>query len=201
MKKGLLAWNIVLSLLVVFLLVKQFGSGKKRSTTTGRSVSDTVNNNGPFRIAYFEMDSVAANFDLVKQLKTDLASREDAINAEMAKRSKDIQEKYNYYQDQAQKGKLNESQSDAASKEIKQMDDDMKNRRQQLDQEYNNYMMTKQNEIKSKIEDFLKDYNKEKKYSYIVSYEQGLFYYKDSAYDITADVVRGLNEKYKPGKK
>lgn len=81
------------------------------------------------------------------------------------------------------------------------MDDEMKNRKQEMDQDYNNYMMTKQNEIKTKIEEFLKEYNTKKGYTYIVSYEQGLFYYKDTAYNITADVVRGLNEKYKPVKK
>lgn len=77
----------------------------------------------------------------------------------------------------------------------------MRNRKQQLDQDYNDLMVRRQNDIKSKIETFLKEYNKSKHYSYIVSYEQGLFYYKDTAYNITADVVKGLNEFYKSGKK
>ena len=33
----------------------------------------------------------------------------------------------------------------------------------------------------------------------IISYEPGLFYYKDTAYNITEDLVKGLNEKYKKG--
>lgn len=196
MNKGLLAWNVVLSLLVGFLLIKQFSSGKTKTTKTDSKVNDN-SSNGQFRMAYFEMDTIAANFDLVKDLKTELAKKEDAINGEMTRRSREIQEKINHYQDLAQKDKLSAEQSEAASREIKSMDDDMKNRRQQLDQEYNNYMMSRQNEIKSKIEDFLKEYNKTKNYSYIVSYEQGLFYYKDTAYNITADVVKGLNQKYK----
>ena len=56
-------------------------------------------------------------------------------------------------------------------------------------------------EIKQKIEDFVKDYNVSKNYSYIVAEEPGLFYYKDSVYNITADVIRGLNDKYKTSKK
>ena len=60
--------------------------------------------------------------------------------------------------------------------------------------------MTKQNEIKTKIENFLKDYNKTRNYSYIISYEQGLFYYRDTAYNITTDVVKGLNDFYKDPK-
>jgi outer membrane protein len=201
MNKGLLAWNIVLSLLVGFLLFKQFGSGKSRSQTTKTSGSDSSHFNGDFRMAYFEMDTIAANFDLVKELKSELSKREDQMNAEMSNRNRQMQEKYNYYQNLALNGKLSETESEQAKQVLGKMKEEMDNRKQQLDQDYSSYMVTKQNEIKAKIEDFLKEYNKEKNFSYIVSYEQGLFYYKDTAYNITADVVRGLNSKYKSGKK
>ena len=201
MKKGLLAWNIILSLGLVFLLIKQFGSGKGNSSSSTVSTSDTSQFKGNFRMAYFEMDSIAANYEEVKELKKELATREEAINKEIDKKAKDWQNKYNYYQDLAQNGKLPESQSESARRELDELNEAMKNRKQQLDQDYNSYQMTKQNEIKSKIEDFLKEYNKTKNFSYIVSYEQGLFYFKDTAYNITADVVKGLNVKYKPGKK
>lgn len=198
MPKGLLAWNIILSLLVAFLLFKQFTpGGKTRTVGSTTSTSDTTHFNGQFKMAYFEMDSIAANFDLVKDLKSELAKKEEAMASEINRRSKEIQEKINYYQNLDQNNKLSQEQSQAANIEIKNMDDALKNRRQQLDQDYNSFMMTKQNEIKSKIEDFLKEYNKTRNFSYIVSYEQGLFYYKDTAYNITADVVKGLNQKYK----
>lgn len=179
----------------------QFGSKKGKTSIINKPGSDTSVANRQFRMAYFEMDSVAANFDLVKELKTEMNKREESINTEMANLTKAIQQKYNYYQNLAQAGNLSESQSDVASKEMKGMDDEMKNRKQQLDQDYNNFVMTKQNEIKTKIEDFLKEYNKTKSYSYIVSYEQGLFYFRDTAYNITTDVVKGLNQKYQTIKK
>jgi len=201
MKNGMLIWNVILSLAIGYLLMMQFGSKKTTASAVKNAVSDTSLASRQFRMAYFEMDSVAANFDLVKDLKNQLTTKEDNINAEMTSRSKKIQEKYNYYQDLAKSGKLSETQSEAASKELKEMDDEMKNRKQQLDQEYNNYMMTTQNEIKTKIESFIKEYNKTKNYSYIISYEQGLFYYRDTAFNITTDVVKGLNEFYKQPKK
>ena len=201
MNKGLLIWNVILSLVAGVLLILHFTSKKTNSSTTKNSVSDTTVSNSQFRIAYFEMDSVAANFNLVKELKTELVNKEEAINAEMNNRAKAIQQKYNYYQNLDQQGSLTEAQKDAAGQELKKMDDEMKNRKQQLDQDYNNHMMSKQNEIKSKIESFLKEYNKTKDYSYIVSYEQGLFYYRDTAFNITTDVVKGLNDFYKQPKK
>lgn len=201
MRNSLLIWNGILTLLVGFLLIKQLGPSKKKSTAAEKNGNNNNLPSGSFRIAYFEMDSVANKFDLVKDLRNELNSREEAINTEMAKRAKDIQNKILYYQKLAEDHKLSAEQSESANQEIRGMDEGMKNRKQELDQDYTNYMVTKQNEIKSKIEDFLKEYNRTKNYTYIVSYEQGLFYYRDSAYNITSDVVKGLNEKYRPTKK
>lgn len=201
MKNGLLIWNGVLTLATGFLLLMQFNGKKSAKAQPGTNPADSSGQKGPFRIAYFEMDSIAAHFGLVKDLRRELQSREDAINTEMNNRSRAIQQKFEFYQKKAQAGNLSETESEAASREMKNMDDEMKNRRQQLDQDYNNYMMTRQNEIKTKIEDFLKEYNSKKNFSYIVSYEQGLFYYRDTAFNITTDVIKGLNEKYTTAKK
>lgn len=193
MKNGLLVWNIILTLIAGYLLFTHFKPGKRSAGNSTSHSSDSASFNQQFRIAYFEMDSVAANAELVKDVKSELNKKEQDINNELDGLSKTLQEKFNYYQNLAQAGNLNEEQSQAASQEMKQMDDKLKNRKQQLDQEYTDLMTRRQNEIKSKIENFLKEYNKERNFSYIVSYEQGLFYYKDTLYNITADLVKGLN--------
>lgn len=201
MRQGLLIWNLVLTLATGFLLVMQFTGGRKGSAGSGKAGDTTRLENKPVRIAYFEMDSLANRLEIVKNFKTELTRKEDAMTAEMDRMSRQFQEKYNYYLGQGQAGNLSQTQSEAASMELKRLDDDMKARKQQLDQEYSDYMVRRQNEIKSKIETFLKEYNKGKDYTYIVSYEQGLFYYRDTAYNITADVISGMNSLYKPEKK
>ncbi len=56
--------------------------------------------------------------------------------------------------------------------------------------------------VRNKIENYLKEFNKEKGYAFIMSYEPGfMLYYRDSTYDITNDVINGLNEEYKKVKK
>ena len=53
-------------------------------------------------------------------------------------------------------------------------------------------------DIIKRIETFLKEYNKEKVYSFIFEYEpNSLIYYKDTTYNITIDVIAGLNAAYK----
>lgn len=197
MKNGMMIWNVLLSLVAGFLLFKQLGPSGKGSGTSKKQGHDSVGNGSDFRMAYFEMDSVAASFDLVKEVKTELAKKENAINAEVEKMTRTFQQRYGELQNKAQAGTMNQGEVDAASQELKKMDDDIKIRKSQLDQEYSDLMVRRQTEIKNKIEDFLKDYNKTRKYSYIISYEQGLFYFRDSAYNITVDVVKGLNQFYK----
>ena len=192
----MIIWNVVLSVLTAYFLF-QFVTGGAAKTLSKAKATPA----GPFKMAYFEMDSVEANFELVKELKDELLKKEQGIEQEMQKMANNMQQRYNYYQQQANTGLMNQSQSDAAGRELRNLDEQMKNRKQALDAEYGDFVMRRQNEIKAKIEEYLREYNNASSYTYIVSYEPGLFYYKDTAYNITADLVKGLNERYKPAAK
>ncbi|MEI9808592.1 MAG: OmpH family outer membrane protein [Bacteroidota bacterium] len=200
MKNGLLIWNVLLTIVAGYLLFNQLGSKKKNDPVLAKNGADSSFSNLPFRIAYFEMDSIENNFQIVKNVKAEISKKEDDINAELNGLAKNLQQRYNYFQNQAQAGSMSDAQKEAASQELKSLDEQMKARKQTLDQEYNDYVTRKMKDIKTSIEDFLKEYNKTKNFSYIIAYEQGLFYYKDSAFNITEDVIRGLNEFYKTRK-
>ena len=57
-------------------------------------------------------------------------------------------------------------------------------------------------DIQQKLKDFLEEYNKDKRFTYIFSCGNGLDYmvYKDSSYNITPDVIAGINEMMSEGK-
>ena len=198
MNRGMLVWNGLLTLVCGFLLYQNWpATGASAGPLSARANSAQSD----FRMAYFEMDSIAAHFDMVKELKAEMTKREDAINAELEGLGKNMQQKLSYYQQQANTGALSQEQSDAASREMRTLDDNLKSRKQALESDYSDYVLRRQNEIKSKIEDFLKEYNQKSSYTYIVSYEPGLFYYKDSAYNITQNLIDGLNSLYTSQKK
>jgi outer membrane protein len=201
MKNGLLIWNAVLTLAAGYLLFNQFSTKKGAATERKTGAGDTSTINPDFRIAYFEMDSVANSFDLVKQVKAELAKKESDNTAEIENMAKNFQQRYLYYQKKQEGGTLTSEQNEAASIELKKMDDEIKLKKQQLDQEYFDVKTRRENEVKKSIETFIKKYNQGKNFSYIMSYEPGLFYFKDTAYNITADVVKGLNVEFPPGKK
>ena len=92
---------------------------------------------------------------------------------------------------------MTQVQSEMANRDVLQMQETIKGKKQELDSRYQDLYMRKMRDVKAKIEDFLKEYNAQKGFSYIVAYEPGLFYYKDSTFNITADVIEGLNKRYK----
>ena len=70
-----------------------------------------------------------------------------------------------------------------------------------MEQDLKKHQVDLMTDVRNKIENYLKDYNKEKGYAFILSYEPGfMLYYRDSVYDITNDVIVGLNEQYKKEK-
>jgi len=193
MKNGMLVLNVVLLIAVGVLFYLHFSTPKSpRQVTAQNQASPATGNN--FKIAYFEMDSLEASFAMVKDVKQELSKREDAVNSELTRLEKGYQNKIAQYQQQGPT--MNQVQSEAAQRDVMQMQQTIQSRKQALDQEYQDFYMRKMRDVKSKIEAFLADYNKNNGYSYIFAYEPGLFYYRDTAYNITNDVIKGLNAGY-----
>jgi outer membrane protein len=196
MKNGLIVVNVILAVAVGYLLMVQWRSKKPAAAGGKLSSKDSSATPNSFRIAYFEMDSIEANFNMVKDVKSEISMKDEEYNRSLSVLDQTYRNKYNEYM---QKG-LSQTESEAAQMDLKKLGDQLKDQKQVLDQKYQDFVMRRNLDIKKKIEEFLAGYNQAKMYSYIVSYEQGLFYYKDTVYNITADVIKGLNEMYKPKK-
>lgn len=198
MKNGMLIWNVVLSVVAGVLLFLQFGT-KKGAESAGKLTSTDSSGSKQFRMAYFEMDSLENNFNVVKDVKTEIAAKEAEYTNNVSRLDDIYRRKYNELNSKADA--MTDQEKVAAQNELLQLGESLKGQKQDLDQKIQDFIMRKNLDVKKKIEDYLKVYNKEKNYSYIISYEQGLFYYKDTSYNITADLIRGLNDHYKQIKK
>jgi outer membrane protein len=197
MKNGLLVWNVLLTLGIGVLLVMQFTGKGKQEKHDKPLAGDSATVNKDFRIAYFDMDSVEANYEKVKEVKKKISDKENTINGELERMSNNFKKEYMRLGNEVQTGKTSQA---AAEQQLKTMDDNLKNRKAVLDQEYQELVMSTTKDMRTTIGEFLKEYNKGKGYSYIIVNEPGLFYYRDTVYNITGEVVKGLNEygKKKP---
>jgi outer membrane protein len=184
----------VISLLLIavlfFLFFNHTEQIKKISATAERQAT-TV-----FRIAYFDIDSLEAHYTYFKDILGEVKERENAMNAELGSMEKTYQKKISEWQ---KKGTaMSQAESEQAQQEYTLMQQNYQSRKQSLQEELFKHNEDMKSNIRKKIEDFLRDYNKQKNFSFIFSYEPGSFiYYKDTAYNITQDLIDGLNSQYK----
>lgn len=199
MKNALLPLNVLLLVAVAVLFYLHFSS-QKRPESAKPVATNTAGGSakGEFKIAYFEMDSINNSFAMVKDVRAELSREEERMNNDLAAMQKRYNDKFTQFQSQAKEG-MSSVESDKINREIVQMQQSFASAKQDMGQRLQDMTMRKMQDVKSRVEEFLKEYNKSKGYAYILAYESGtsFVFYRDSAFDITADLVKGLNAQYK----
>ena len=89
--------SVIALVLIAVLFYFQFSSGSSTKISSKSTSNDSTFNNGDFRIAYFEMDSLENNFEMVKEVKTELTKKEEAINNELSRLEKNYRDKITKY--------------------------------------------------------------------------------------------------------
>ena len=191
MKNFLLTLNIVLLVLVGYLYYLHFNNDKRQSHDT-KSTKETVQVNGKSMVAYIDLDSLQNNYGYYQKLKNDFEKKQNQANDEITALQKKYQSRAMELQQKA--ATMNQKQQEAAMQEINKMQQELQVKKQSIDNELYNDNSKMKEEILRRIEDFLKGYNRDGKYSYIFSYEPGFMFYKDSTLNITPDVITGLNK-------
>src|SRR4051794_21613887 len=93
----LLAFNVVLLILVGVLFYLHFSSSRKQSTPPVTKVMDAAPA-GPFKIGYFEMDSIENNYEYLKEVKSELKAKENQLTGQLTSLKNRYMEKVNKYQ-------------------------------------------------------------------------------------------------------
>ena len=191
MKNFTLGLNVVLAIAVAVLFYFHFASAKKAVVNTTATATTT---NNSFKIAYFESDSLETGFDYYKQVSKELgASEQQKRNDILAQRNAFV-EKVKEYQAKGQT--MTQMEAAKANQDVEERQKQIQAIEQTKSQEIQDERFKKLQDVKKKIEEYLKEYNKNNTYSFILSSSSDLMDYKDNTYDITKDLIKGLNEKY-----
>ena len=197
MKNVLLTINIILFVLVGYLYYLHFRN--KGKVVQAIKKSEAIFNDGKSKIAYIDLDSLQNNYGYYQKIKTEFEQKQSAANDEITSMQKKYQNRAMQLQQKA--AAMNQKEQETAMQEINKMQQDLQTRKQSIDNDLYNYNSKMKEDILIRIQNFLKDYNKDGKYSYIFSYEPGFMFYKDSTLNITGDVIQGLNQLDSSNKK
>ncbi|MDP1763851.1 MAG: OmpH family outer membrane protein [Sediminibacterium sp.] len=195
MKNVTLGLNVVLSIAVAVLFYLHFSSP---SSNGGAVYATKAVPNGSFKIAYFETDSIQNQFDYFKEISTELQAKDQANAKILGDMKNTFATKYQELQRVA--SSLSESELANKQQELMQIEKAFQGKEKMMSDQMQDEQFRKLQDVKKKIEDYLKEYNKDKGYAFVFSSSVDLMYLKDSSYNITRDVVNGLNALYKKKK-
>ncbi len=198
MKNILLGFNIILLALVGYLYYLHYSDTKPNHYPVNSSKSSEISKEKS-KVAYIDLDSLQNNYGYYQKLKTDFERKQSSANDQIASLQKKYQNRAMQLQQKA--ATMNPKEQQEAMQEINKMQQDLQERKQKIDNELYNDNSKMKEDILTRIQNFLKDYNKDGKYSYIFSYEPGFMFYKDSTLNITPDVIAGLNNLDSTNKK
>lgn len=196
----------ILAVAVAILFYLQLSNKSKTSVVAAAPKTATLGKG--VQIAYFDMDSIQNHYTYYLEVKKELETKEQSITNDLNKIKKDNQNKLIDYQtkfkDLGANGNVSEAEKSAAmaaQQDLQQRQADMQREEQRQAAAFSEESRNKLAKVKETIENFLKEYNKNGTYSFILVNSPDLIYYKDSSYNITSDLIKGLNEDYKAKKK
>jgi outer membrane protein len=198
--QSILLWIVAAAVAVLYVL---HFSGKKPTETTGGVVKkDSADvKEQHIRVAYIDLDTIQKYYEYFK-LKNDDIEREktrydNQIQGELNKLERDRIEFL-------KKGQaITQVEAEKFQQEYQTRYQQIGQRQQTLQGQHLENQAKAIDDIQKRINEYLKEYNETGKYHFIFSTQEGnpTLYYKDTAFNITNEVVKGLNEKYKQSKK
>lgn len=187
--------NTVLFSGSLLLLITQFSC----KNDTASSKTPAVSGSGKSTmIAYVDVDSFEANYDYLKEQRDKFTSRQNAMEAELQRSAQQLQSNMQTADQKARSGNMTEAEFGATQKKLAQMQQSLQLREQSLTQQLLKEKDEFNEKLKKELDAFLKEYNKDNKYDFILSYSSaggGQILQANPAYDITQDVIKGMNAR------
>ena len=155
------------------------------------------------KLAFVEVDSIMTQYTFCKEKSADLEKKGNNIQNTLAQKQQALKNAAVKFQQDIQANKYTQQQAEAVQAGLQKQNNDLQALNQRLTAEFQAETEKFNEELRKNIQAYLAEYNKDKKYSIIFSKQGDNILYADKAYDITKEVVAGLNKAYKaaPAKK
>ncbi|MCC5945744.1 MAG: OmpH family outer membrane protein [Bernardetiaceae bacterium] len=206
MKNTSLVFNIALTIAVVILFFLHFSKStpaapkdSKKNSKEERKQDD--NSSTPQRIAYINSDTISVYYDYYDDVKKDMEQKQSKIERQVRQREESLQNKYNSFVSQMQAGLLSTNQAQAKEEELRKDQMELEQYKQSVMQGISSQTYEINEKIYTKISEHIRKYNEEFNFDLIIGYSEGAnVFYANPEYDITKEILAGLNEEYRAEK-
>ena len=202
--------NVVLIIAVAILYYLHFstcnktcGSAKEGdSTMTSKPIVMSPKEIKASKIVYVNSDVLNKEYDFVKDLTSAAQSKQQRLESAYQIKAQKFQQDYTELQQKASQGLLSENQGVAAQEDLKKRKEELDKMEAQL-QTLVEEIQKSNEEVRKTVVDYVKEYNKNGQYNYILTHTDGpggVLIYANDSLDITREILQGLNEQYKAKK-
>jgi outer membrane protein len=166
------------------------------SHTSGGTAAQAVSGGG-MRIAYVDIDTFEAHYESLKKKKAEFQAQQDAMENELERSAQQMQSDYANVMKKQQAGTLTQTEADAAQKRLGQAQQSLETRRAAMSSQMSEKLQSFNKTLHKEMDAFLADYTREHGFDYVLSYSQAnaSILFANKSYDITPDVIKGMNER------
>lgn len=148
------------------------------------------------RIAYIEIDTLTAQYEFAKEKSLELEKKGTNARNTIQTKTAQLEKNAQAFQQKLQSnGYTSREQAEAAQANLQREQQNIMALQQRLENELASEQQKFLQAFQDSLDHFLADYNKDKKYDMIVN--KAAVLYADKRFDITTDVVNGMNRRYK----
>lgn len=146
-------------------------------------------------IRYVDEDSIMNSYNLAKDINEAMLRRQNQFDAAQTQKGNEINKFGNAMQEKYKNnGYLTEESFNADQAKLQKMQNDAQNYLGNLQQSIQNELSQSQVQLMDSINNFMQEYAKQKGYDMVLRKSATL--YIDPKYDVTKDVIEGLNKRY-----
>lgn len=184
--------------LAIMLLFTQCAE-KKSETATANSSQNNIGTCN-LKIAYVEIDTLLTKYNFSNDLNEMMLKKEENIRATLNEKARELENEAREFQRKLQNNAFaTQQRAEQENARLVKKQQDLQELQNRLTEELATENQKNSLQLRDSIKSFLKFYNKDKGYSMILS-NTGLdnLLYADQAYNITNEIVDGLNKRYTP---
>ncbi|MDR3366287.1 MAG: OmpH family outer membrane protein [Prevotellaceae bacterium] len=153
-------------------------------------------------VVYVNIDSLVRGYDMYFDLQKEFEAKAKKKDGNFTARMKKFESDARDFQEKVEKGLVTRSQAQQLQEGLAKREQELMQLRQQLQSELQEEEGVMLRQIQNNIQNYITEYNKDKKYSLILSTSgSSVVLYGDPALNITSEVLNGLNETYVKARK
>ncbi|MCH5169237.1 MAG: OmpH family outer membrane protein [Prevotellaceae bacterium] len=182
-------------LMVASMLFSACGAKSEEEFTTESTQTDQTSN---LRIAYVELDTLMSQYQLYKDYSEVLTRKGNNIQKTLAQKQRALENHAAAVQKKYESnGFTTRDEVERAQASIQKEQNELAELADRLQTEFAMEQARINDEARDSIQSFLKRYNKTKKFDYVMVKAGDNLLIANPKYNITDDIVKGLNKRYK----